>query len=141
MEISKIFTIICASLLALCLTIAVTTLTVLRNATDESRELQKEMLVNAEELESCITVLNDLSKEESIPTGSTPSAGNNTEEYGFVLREANGMIGIYAATGELISTLDISINSLPEGEREALAHGIEAKNLKELLQLIEDYRS
>lgn len=58
---------------------------------------------------------------------------------GFMIKEYNGVIGIFDGTGALQDILDVDIKSLPEADRVMLGTGIWAASRRELASLIEDY--
>ncbi len=57
----------------------------------------------------------------------------------FILREYDGIIGVFDASGVLTDIIDVQVNSLPEADREMLETGIYAFSKSELNSLIEDY--
>lgn len=59
----------------------------------------------------------------------------------FVLREFEGIIGVFDTSGVLIDVIDVQVISLPEADREMLQRGIYAFSRLELMSLIEDYNS
>lgn len=58
---------------------------------------------------------------------------------GFMIKEYNGVIGIFDGDGALQDILDVDIKSLPEADRVMLRAGIWATSRRELASLIEDY--
>lgn len=57
----------------------------------------------------------------------------------FILREYEGVIGVFDNSGVLTDVIDVQIKTLPEADREMLAAGIYAFSRGELIALIEDY--
>ena len=55
------------------------------------------------------------------------------------IRESDGKIGVYTEDGFLIRTIDVSIDTLPQSDREALKTGITINSWRELIALIEDF--
>ena len=55
------------------------------------------------------------------------------------IRASDGKIGVYTEDGFLIRTIDVSIDTLPESDREALKTGITINSWRELIALIEDF--
>ena len=139
MDTSKILIILCCFVLIVCLTLCISTLVVLRNAIDEHGTVQKNAQTLVDSLDECVAELNEaITKEDSI------SASVNTEstaELTFLLRETEGKIGVYASNGELLKILDVSLEELPQSDREALSAGISVKSWRELISLIQDYTS
>ena len=131
---SKILIILCCFILIVCLTLAISTLTVLRNAVDESRAVQKE----AEELVDQMDLLVGAFLENSIPVSGDPSGEG---EHAFYLCEIDGRVGIYTSDGYLLKILDIHTDSLPFSDREALVNGIPLASWRELVAWVQDYTS
>ncbi len=139
MDISKIMTALCGFTLAICLTLSITTLTVLRNAVKENDAVQKEAQSLVDGLNEYADQLRqEESDDDSLPTSADPS-GTVTVSSVFTVRESGGKIGVYTQEGYLIRLLDVSVDSLPPADREALRNGIRAESWKELLSLMEDY--
>ncbi len=68
------------------------------------------------------------------------SRSNDTwSSSGFMIKEYNGVIGIFDSAGALQDILDVDIKSLPEADRVMLGAGIWAASERELASLIEDY--
>jgi hypothetical protein len=60
----------------------------------------------------------------------------------YILKRHNDILGIFSPeTGEIIRTLDVQFQSLPEFDREILERGIEIYSEEDLLMAIEDYIS
>lgn len=57
----------------------------------------------------------------------------------FLLKEYNGVIGVFDDAGMLTDIINVDINSLPEADRVMLRTGIWAMSRRELAALIEDY--
>ena len=139
MDASKILMILCCFVLTVCLTLCISTLVVLRNAIAENGTVQNDAKELVSELDGCVAELNEaITKNDSI------SASVNTDQTsgitgGFLIRESNGVIGVYSADGTLLRLLDISVNSLPAADREALAKGIKVNSWRELIALMQDY--
>lgn len=57
----------------------------------------------------------------------------------FMLKEYNGVIGVFDDAGVLTDIIDVDIKSLPEADRAMLGAGIYALSRRELAALIEDY--
>ena len=76
--------------------------------------------------------------EETIKTVSVAS-DKKEENNIFVLREYEGIIGIYDDNGVLIDIINVNIKSLPEADRNMLQAGIYALSRNELISLREDY--
>jgi hypothetical protein len=67
------------------------------------------------------------------------AAGSETDEEIFVLREYEGVIGVFDSSGVLVDIINVQVISLPEADRRMLESGIYAFSRGELLSLIEDY--
>ena len=134
MDTAKILIILCCFILIVCLTLAISTLTVFRNAIEESRVSQSE----ADALIDRVDQLVQAFWESSIPV----SGGANGEaEAAFYLYNVNGQVGIYTADGFLLKILDLRIDSLPAADREALCEGIHLGSWSELIEWVQDYTS
>lgn len=57
----------------------------------------------------------------------------------YILKEYNGIIGVFNEYGELTDIIDVEIKSLPRQDQAMLIDGIKAYSKKELSALIEDY--
>ncbi|MBQ9080268.1 MAG: hypothetical protein IJY27_04265 [Clostridia bacterium] len=57
----------------------------------------------------------------------------------FMLKEYNGVIGVFDEAGVLTDIIEVDIKSLPEKDRTMLGTGIWAFSRQELAALIEDY--
>ncbi|MBQ6552661.1 MAG: hypothetical protein IJL83_03485 [Clostridia bacterium] len=74
-----------------------------------------------------------------LPDGSAPEISS---EYGYVLREYEGVIGVFkAGVSEPISVIEVDTRTLPERDRAALILGVYAADDEELNRRIEDYSS
>lgn len=70
------------------------------------------------------------------------SASEISAEYGYVLREYDGAIGVFkAGVSEPVAVIDIDTRTLPERDRAALILGVYAADDEELNRRIEDYSS
>lgn len=140
MESSKILTVLCAFVLVVCLVLSITTLTVLRNAVEENDALQEDAAALVGNLNACVEDLNAaLEESDSIPTSSDTSTPTDTLADSFCVREVNGKIGVYTSDGYLVHLLDVSVDTLPAADREALSAGICVGSWRELIAIIQDY--
>lgn len=137
MDMAKLFTVICAFLLIVCLVFSITSLASLRNALEENDALQAQAEALNARLDDCVDQLNRQLEEHFLPTSATPTATEPT----LYVREINGTVGVYTQEGELLYSVALSSLSLPPAEREALSKGIEVHGWKELLALVRDYTS
>ena len=139
MDISKIFTAICGLLLAVCLTLSITALTVLRTAVKENDATQKKAESLADDLRECVKVLQKEEDEtNSLPTVSTPDE-ETAPSVSFVLRNAGGVIGVYTSDGYLVRLTNVRIDLLPQEDRQRLLNGLPAEDWKEVLTFLQDY--
>ena len=135
MDISRIISVMCVFLLAVCLILSITALTVLRNAVDESTQACMEVQCFLESLED--QQINeeppqtDIEVDNSIPVDVLSNH--------FCMREINGKIAIYTSDGYLVRLLDICVETLPHADQQALQQGIEVSSWKEILALIQDF--
>ena len=125
----------CVFLLAVCLIFSISTLTVLRNAVDESnracREAQDFLEKMGDQLKEIESPVEDAEVDNSIPTDVLYEQ--------FCMREVNGRIAIYTVDGYLIRLLDVSVKTLPEADQAALREGICVSSWKEILALMQDF--
>ena len=64
----------------------------------------------------------------------------NTPSYkDCVLREHNGIIGVFSTDGKLIGEISVAVVTLPSAERQKLAQGISVDSPELLASLIESY--
>lgn len=138
MDTTRVFSILCALLLLITLTLSITTLVVLRNAVSESQAALQAAGGLIEELDVAVGVL----KEESIFVSTEeeePSTEADVLYQKFCMKETNGRIGVYSEEGFLIRIIDANVELLPERERNALREGITVNSWRELAALIQDY--
>ena len=138
MDVTKIFAILCGFLLIVCLTLAITCLTVMRNAVDETAVWQEraEALVN--ELDGCMQVMKE-AEAEDLPVIAPENSEDNAPRNRYCLRLEGERIGIYDADGFLIEELKTEATLLPKAERQKLLDGVWAEDWKALQKLVQDY--
>ena len=61
-----------------------------------------------------------------------------TEE-SYVVKDVDGLIGVFDSDGRLLYTLDVYTKTLPAADRALLKKGISASNRKELYEILGDY--
>ena len=138
MDISKIFTALCGLMLAVCLTLSITALTVLRTAVKENDATQRQAEALANELRECVELLDRQAETDSLPTSATPETdGDQSTTY--ILREVGSVIGVYTDDGYLIRLTEVQVDYLPEQDRQRLRDGIHAESWKDILSLLQDY--
>ena len=138
MNIGKIFTLLCAMILSVCLVFAISSLTVLRNAvaeTDRVRQETEQMLAVYQKSEetAAIPVQADPLKDQ--PSETPPAA----EPQGFCLREERGKVGIFTSDNHLIALTDISVDLLPLSDQELLRAGIRLDSWSDLRSALDDF--
>ncbi len=136
MDMGKVFTALGAFLLAVCLVLSITTLTVLRNAIDEGRQIQREAEALMDVLSGSVDKLED-SVEVIKPVEDTP-VDTPAEEPIFILRTVNGKPGIFNEEGQMLHWIDLSVELLPTSDRALLEQGLRIEGIQKLLQTIED---
>lgn len=136
MDVSRIISVMCVFLLSICLILSITALTVLRNTVDESAQACLEVQSFLESLEADEMKETEPQSEETQVDNSLPVDVLTNQ---FCLREVNGKVAIYTADGYLVRQLDISVELLPQADREALKEGICVSSWKEILALIQDF--
>ena len=75
----------------------------------------------------------------SLASQISKMASVTTDGAKYLLREYNGVIGVFDETGVLTDIIEVDIKSLPEADRIMLGTGIWAMSRSELAALIEDY--
>ncbi|MBE6589507.1 MAG: hypothetical protein E7643_04945 [Ruminococcaceae bacterium] len=143
MDISKLFTLLCAFLLIICLILSVTSVLVLKNAVTESEKWQmraQALLVSIESLKVEGGIPEKNTDTSDIPVqNEQPSTDADILYNKFYVREVGGKIGIYCDEGQLIRTLEVSVETLPLKDQTALKKGIRINSWSELISLIQDY--
>lgn len=137
MDISKVFAVICAFILIVCLVLCVTTLVVLRNAVDENEAVQCNANALVKELDQAIDRL--ILPETEPPKQDTEA--NATVATGYIAGVYQGKLAIYTSEGELLCCTPIDVSLLPASEQSALQIGIPIKDLSDLIGLMHDYTS
>lgn len=140
MDATKIFTVLCAFLLIICLTLSITSLVVMRHAVSESEawlDRAEIMVGKFDTAESEPTEKSDTTAP--VTDTDPPDAGVDVLYHRFCLREVNGKIGVYTEEGYLVRMLDVAIKTLSERDQAALAGGIWVNSWRELIERIEDY--
>ena len=138
MVFSKILTVLGSMLLAVCLTLSITTLVVLRNAVSENQVLQEDVRDCISELDGYVEDLKETTEKDSVST-STNIDNTQTKQDGFCIRAEGKKIGVYTTDGYLVRILDVSLDTLPSADRELLTTGISVTSWNEALDVIQDY--
>ena len=141
MEISKVFTLLCAFMLIICLALTVTSAVVLKNAVEESQEWQLRAQTILESVE--VFQRND-DLTEAAPTDPPVTEDEESTEADilynkFYIREVNGKIGVYCDEGQLIRMIDVPVSLLSSRDQKKLKEGIRVNSWNELIALIQDY--
>ena len=87
-----------------------------------------ELRVDSKEIELKVAKITELNDETA-----------SDETVTFILKNYNGVIGVFDQSGILTDIIDVDIKSLPEQDRTMLEAGIWARSHQELASLIEDY--
>lgn len=141
MDASKIFTVLCAFLLVICLTLSITALVVMRNAISENEAWQSRAEVMVGKLDSILEGTSDRDLPVSAPTDKEDSSTDGDTPQRFCLRDVGGKIGVYTEDGYPVRVLDVPVKALPTSDQTALADGIWVNSGRELNELIRDYES
>ena len=133
-DVSAVVAVLCVFLLALCLVLSISTLTILHRTVEES---------NAALLEAH-AYLRDFAESASEPPSETQqdTAVNATPspiETGYWMREVNGRVAIYTASGELVFLTNVSPQLLPTVDRDRIQAGIYTDTWGEMQELITDF--
>ena len=135
MNISKLFTVICAFVLIVCLVLSITTLIVLRNAIAENQALQRRAEGLIGELDRSVSELAVYEKNEE--NTDLPTAAEPRESYVVSLWQDH--VAVFSSEGELLYCSSLSALLLPPSERRLLEKGIQVETLSELIKLFNDY--
>ena len=146
MDRSKWFLVFCALIMTASLFFSTASVVLLLNMDREMEECEEEFeetieSVNADVKSVKQTLASIISQIEKFQAEDKNEA--NTEA-GILfdrlcIRESDGKIGIFTEDGFLIRTIDVSVNTLPDADREALSQGITVNSWRELIDLIEDF--
>jgi len=135
MDISRIISVSCVFLLALCLILCICVMAVLQNTVKESTQACMEVQTLLENvsnhIESSQDTVEDTTVDSSIPV--------DVLYHQFCMRESNGKIAIYTSDGYLVKILDVQVVTLPEADQSALREGISVSSWREVLALIQDF--
>ncbi len=87
------------------------------------------------------TILTDITvqKEYVYVRPEEVSTSENTEEQTFLIKEYNGLVGIFNTDGSLYKTIDVRVKALPEADQGLLEEGFEVIGKSQLNSIIEDY--
>lgn len=133
---TRVILAVCAFLLAICLTFAITALTSLRNAVAETGRVKAEAEELLEGLEHALRTDQTDQADEELKTDGAQQVGVLYDQ--FCVREIGGRVAIYTGSGELVRLTDIWVAALPAADRKALAEGIRFSSWKEVLALMQD---
>jgi len=142
MDASKIFTILCAFLLVICLVLSITALIVMRNAVSESQTWHDRAAVLVSNLNTLLENVDESDDSVSTSTDSDtnePSTDVDVLYNRFTMRETEGKIGVYTEEGYLIRLIDVNVKTLPKEEQDRLLDGISVNSWRELIELMQDY--
>ena len=145
MDLSKLFTVLCAFLLVIALTLVVTVTVVLHNAINVGNGWESAHDTCNESSKSDITLKEDTALNESstikVPAAEEkePSVDADVLYQRLWIREAGGRIGVFSDEGYLIRTVDVDVATLSPSDQKALREGIYVTSWKEFLALIQDY--
>ena len=140
MDITRIFTVICSFILIVCLTMCISTLVVLRNSIAEHEAVKEDAVELVESLDQSLESMKDMiDKYDQSVSVSVDSDKTNEQDAHFMIREVNGKIGVFTVDGVLLKVLEVSIDMLPQKDRELLADGITVGSWKELIAILQDF--
>ena len=144
MDLSKLFTVLCAFLLVIALTLVVTVTVVLHNAINVSNGWEGTSdacaeSIGADSAPKADAVPNEGSTKEQATEEKEPSVDADVLYQRLWIREAGGRIGVFSDEGYLIRTVDVDVATLSPSDQKALREGICVTSWKEFLALIQDY--
>ena len=138
MELSKIFAVLCAFLLVICLALSITTLVVMRNAVAETTAWEGRAAALVTTLDACVSAIR-AENDQAVIAPIEPD--DPLDDSGFFLRAVGDRIGVFTADGYRVSMTEVETATLPQEERAQLEAGIYAKSWAELMLLMQDYDS
>ena len=142
MDATKIFTVLCAFLLIICLTLSITALTVMRNAVNESKEWMERAEIMVGKFDPLLEENETGSDSSSVSTDEdSPMTDADVHDNRFCIKSAGEKICVYTEEGYLIRTLDVALQTLSDSEQAALADGIFVNSWRELIERIQDLES
>ena len=124
MENKKFHIAVWSIMLTFSLILGAVTLMLFFNLTKQVNELR----VDSKEIELKVAKITEPNNENADQDNAT-----------FILKNHNGVIGVFDQSGILTDIIDVDIKSLPEQDRTMLEAGIWARSRQELASLIEDY--
>ena len=145
MDLSRIISISCVFLLALCLILCICVTLFLQNTVKESTAACMEVQSLLERANESMVSTQDSTEDMTESTLEDTPVDNSTPVdvlyHQFCMRESGGKIAIYTSDGYLVKTLEQSVSSLPEADQNALRKGISVSSWREVLALIQDFES
>ncbi|MBO5416133.1 MAG: hypothetical protein J6A83_05840 [Clostridia bacterium] len=69
------------------------------------------------------------------------STGTSSDDRIWIVKEYNGVIGVFSEDGKLEQSIHVYVKTLPEADRNMLREGIRVTSERKLRELIEDYSS
>lgn len=145
MDLSRIISISCVFLLAICLILCICVTLFLHNTVKEStaaclevQALLERVSENTEHLQGSTEDTTDEPAQDTTVDNSIPT---DVLYHQFCMRESGGRIAIYTSDGYLVKTLDQPVAMLPEADQTALREGISLSSWREVLALIQDFES
>ena len=145
MDLSKLFTVLCAFLLVIALSLVVTVTVVLHNAITVSNapESTNDTCNESTKANNALKGDSNLNEKNTMKENDTeekePSVNVDVLYQRLWIREAGGRIGVFSDEGDLIRTVDVDVATLSPSDQKALREGIYVTSWKELLALIQDY--
>lgn len=76
--------------------------------------------------------------EPAAEPSADPSADPEAAPY--VVAEYRGIIGVFDGEGNLLRTVNVSISTLPDADRAALADGIQAMSWQDMMDIVGQYQ-
>ena len=134
-DISAMVAVLCVFLLALCLVLSISTLTVLRRTVEESNAALLEAHAYLRAWEDSLSPPQAMPEDTAVNASPAPTPA----EAGYWIRAVHQRVAVYTADGELVYLTDISPALLPKADRDALQAGIYTATWGEMRELITDY--
>lgn len=80
-----------------------------------------------------------LSVEKISSSVSESSTSEISQATGYLIKEFEGVIGVFEKTDKLMYKVDVYVKTLPARDRELLKNGIFAESYGEVLEILGDY--
>lgn len=104
------------------------------------KETETEPITEAETVPSSDAEAEDVTEtdtEELLTSSDTEISAVTEPLGGYTVRAHEGIIGVFDAEGALVESVNVSVITLPEADRQALDEGIIAVNMEEVREILD----